>query len=67
MVEVKGYPQVDLGPMSASIRKGEQVSIKCISPDDSWQEFTYDWFKVHIWFPLLIMVANHFSYSNYSC
>ena len=48
MVDVKGYPQVDLGPMSASIPKGQQVSMKCISPDDGWQQFVYDWFKVSL-------------------
>ena len=47
-VEVRHYPQVDLDPMSASIMQGTQVSIKCISPDDSWQQFSYEWFKVSV-------------------
>ena len=47
-VEVRHYPQVDLDPMSASVMQGTQVSIKCISPDDSWQQFAYEWFKVSV-------------------
>ena len=40
--------RVQLDPMSLSVAKGQTISFKCLSPDDSWQQFTYEWFKVII-------------------
>lgn len=47
-VSVNNYPMVELDPMSLSVYKGTKVLFKCISPDDSWHEFTYEWLKVII-------------------
>ncbi|KAL3869109.1 hypothetical protein ACJMK2_041834 [Sinanodonta woodiana] len=44
-VEIITLPLVELDPMSASIPQGQPISIKCLSPDDSWGKFTYEWFK----------------------
>ena len=44
-VEVKQFPMVELDPMSASVPRNNPVSIKCLSPDDSWKKFSYDWLK----------------------
>ncbi|XP_053395171.1 adhesion G protein-coupled receptor L2-like isoform X2 [Mercenaria mercenaria] len=44
-VTVNNYPRVQLDPMSLSVNKGQTVAFKCLSPDDSWQHFTYEWLK----------------------
>ncbi|XP_060556123.1 uncharacterized protein LOC132716804 isoform X2 [Ruditapes philippinarum] len=44
-VTVNNYPRVQLDPMSLSVNKGEMITFKCLSPDDSWQQFTYEWYK----------------------
>lgn len=45
-VKVNNYPRVQLDPMSLSVNKGKTITFKCLSPDDSWQQFTYEWYKV---------------------
>ncbi|KAH3695838.1 hypothetical protein DPMN_083296 [Dreissena polymorpha] len=44
-VTVNNYPQVQLDPMSISVQHGEALTIYCMSPDDSWLLFKYEWYK----------------------
>ena len=48
-VTVNNYPRVQLDPMSVSVKKGQPVNLKCLSPDDSWLKFKYEWFRVGIY------------------
>ncbi|XP_052777022.1 uncharacterized protein LOC128214543 isoform X2 [Mya arenaria] len=44
-VTVNNYPQVQIDPMSMSVQSGRPITIKCMSLDDSWQQFLYEWYK----------------------
>ncbi|KAL4236660.1 hypothetical protein ACF0H5_005045 [Mactra antiquata] len=45
VISVNNYPMVELDPMSLSVNKGSRVSFKCLSLDDSWQGFKYEWLR----------------------
>ncbi|XP_063921163.1 uncharacterized protein LOC135135989 isoform X2 [Zophobas morio] len=44
-VFIKAPPVIKVEPMSLTVRKGDNVTIKCISMGDSTNKYTYSWTK----------------------
>ncbi|XP_069126254.1 uncharacterized protein [Argopecten irradians] len=44
-IDVITFPLVDLDPLSTSVRQGANVTVRCMSPDDTQNNFQYDWFQ----------------------
>ena len=47
-VTVNNFPQVQIDPMTQHVLVDRSVIIRCMSLDDSWQQFKYEWFKVRV-------------------
>ncbi|OWF46372.1 uncharacterized protein LOC110455783 isoform X2 [Mizuhopecten yessoensis] len=44
-IDVITFPLVDLDPLSTSVLPGANVTIRCMSPDDTQNKFKYEWFE----------------------
>ncbi|XP_033739232.1 uncharacterized protein LOC117326583 [Pecten maximus] len=44
-IDVITFPLVDLDPLSTSVRQGANVTVRCMSPDDTQNKFQYEWFE----------------------
>ncbi|XP_041360143.1 uncharacterized protein LOC121376360 [Gigantopelta aegis] len=45
VIDVVTYPLLDLRPLSQSVVKGESLSFRCLSSDDTQGTFDYNWLK----------------------